>query len=225
MSKNYHPLFQSFYSFYQSIFSFFKNKYVLVSLTLINIILIVLNIYSQDSWILKLDNQSLMSVTEFENDYNAFVDFQSLSQPLANKKEIQKIKNSQKQKRLYFQNLLNDLLIVQFSQKNKIFNPKKLNANIQNISEILKRLTVKRIYIQKLIIPKLKKIDDNLVATYFNELSKSEKTKKWSVQKRKKNARQQAKIKQLQLIYLENIEKLRSKYRIKINNGYLDSLK
>ena len=222
MSKNYPSRFQALY---QSIFSFFKNKYVLASLTLINIILIVLNIYSRDSWILKLDNQSLMSVTEFENDYNAFVDFQSLSQPLANEKEIQKIKNSQKQKGLYFQNLLNDLLIVQFAQKNKMFNPKKLNAKIQNISEILRRLTVKRIYIQKLIIPKLKKIDDNLVATYFNELSKSAKTKKWSVQKRKKNAQQQAKIKQLQLIYLENIEKLRSKYRIKINNGYLDSLK
>ena len=190
--------------------------------SIINITLLVLNLYGtqKKDWILKINEKTVLKIKDFESEYKAFVDFQSLNQPLVSKSEIKKVKEDPTKKNLYLKNVLNDLLILKYAQKKGLINKKKLQNKTKNISKIIQRLMIKQRYLQQEIIPKAKKLDTKLVAKQFKKLSTNAVSKGWSIKKRKEEAENQARIMQLQKHYINNIDKLRSTYRIKVNNEY-----
>lgn len=198
-------------------------KFILVIL-LLNGLISTLTLYAAGSWLLKINGEEVLSIDSFEKDFDAYIDFQSLSQPLISKSEIKKNKDSKKNKKLYLQTLINDLLMIKDAKKQGIYDKNKVAKKVKIISKIFERQFIKQLYIRKVIIPKAKRPADAVIKHFYNKLNTNKQTKNWSASKKKEMAEKQAKFQEIQRAYLFTIDNLRSKNRIKTNEDYEDSL-
>ncbi|MDH4128354.1 MAG: hypothetical protein OEV44_06345 [Spirochaetota bacterium] len=194
-----------------------KLKSTIILIITLNIIITSITVYASN-WLFKLDGKEILTINEFEEDYEAFIDFQTISQPFASEKEIKAAKANKSQKNVYLKNILNEILIVQDAKDRKIYNDSDLNKKVETIAKIIKRQFIKYIYLQKVVSSRVKKPDDSTVEFIYKQLDENKETSKWSSLKKKEYATQKAKLQELQTTFIKLVDELRSKHRIKLSD-------
>lgn len=203
-----------------------KIKKFIYIFTFINLIVLSVTVYAA-SWLVKINDKEVMDVSNFENEYDAFIDLQAFSQPLglfATPEAIKETKEDNTNKQVFLNNIVNDLIISEYAKEKNLYNESSVEKRTKAMSNILKRMIVKQIFIQKEIIAKTDKIDSNLKRAIYKKINEDPKMKKLSQKEKREIAENQAKMQQMQKKYILSVDKLRSRYKVEIEEKYQDKL-
>lgn len=203
-----------------------KSKKFIYIFTILNIAILSVTVYAA-SWLVKIDDKQVMDVSTFETEYDGFIDLQAFSQPLglfATPEELKETKDDNNNKLVFLNNVVNDLIIVQYAKEKNMYDEASVEKRTKALASILRRMIIKQTFIQKAILPKVDKVDKKLKSAIYQQIQKDPNLKKRSQKEKRELAEKQAKIQQLQKKYILSIDKLRSRYKVEIEEGFQDKL-
>ncbi len=200
-----------------------KTKWILTIVTLFNIGLLSLAAYAASGWLIKIDNETVLNIETFEEEYDVSVETQALRNPFASSSDIRKAKKNKKAKYAYLIKTRDELLVVKDAEDKGILNKSKIKKQVKVMSEVIRRNLISQLYIRDVISKKAKNPDKKMIKAIYKRLQKDPRFKELSAAKKLKIAREEAQRQLLQKKVAFALTELRSRHRIKTSD-YADSL-
>ncbi|GMT49805.1 MAG: hypothetical protein IEMM0008_1344 [bacterium] len=200
-----------------------KTKWILFSITLFNIGLLSLTVYAASGWLIKIDNETVFNIEDFEEEFIVSVETQALSDPVISLSKIRKAKKDKKAKCTHLVKVRDELIVVKDAEDKGILDKSKLKKQVKIMAGVIRRNLISQLYIRDVIAKKAKNPDKKNIKDIYNRLNQDKRYKKLPATQKMKIAKEEARRQLLQKKIAFTLTELRSRHRIKTSD-YADSL-
>ncbi len=197
-----------------------KSVWMVAIVLLTNVLIFVFGLYAGSKWLIKINGEVKLTDNQFKKEYLASIELQSLLNPYLNQKKINELKNSNERKKQYFEGLVDEFLIIEDATRKNIFNEKQYSEKARILSNIIKKMLIKKVYIEKVVKKEAKKPSDKVIERLYEQLNSKKETKNWTYKKKIDFAKKEAETNELKKALMFKLNQLVSRYKIKYNNIY-----
>ncbi len=201
----------------------FQKKWIIL-ITILNLVLFSFSVYAMSGWLIKINGKTVVSIKRFEKEFETIIDFQALNNPFVSESEVNDAKRDKDEKKKYLKNLINEYLVLTDAKNQELYSDSELKEKVKILSKVFKRKFIQNIYMKKIIKKKVKAPSESHISQIMDKLNEDKQRKKWSLPEKRKYAEKLAYYEELQKALIFTITDLRSKYRVKTNDEYEDSL-
>ncbi|MDH5682187.1 MAG: SurA N-terminal domain-containing protein [Spirochaetota bacterium] len=195
-----------------------RTKFILLLVTVLNVALFSITAYAS-GWLLKINNKTVITMSEFNEEYNASVELQIMNLPLMPENDIKEMMNSKELKKNFLKQLINEHIVIREAKKRKIFDDEAIERKLDILRKIFKRKLIWSEYIRK-VISKKATANQAVMNDVYNKLLKDERTKHLSAIKKRDLAKLQARRQDLKVKLAQKVDELKSNQRVKISDDF-----